>query len=373
MSPPKLPSDAAALALLVEELRLHQVELELQNTELRQLEADNRQHRDRYAELFASAPVGYCTLDADGGIQDFNRAAELMFDSVPLASGRKLLGLVDPSEAAGLKQMLESARQDAIIGFDFNLVGSPQVWIHIAARPARPSVAAPTDAVLVTFTDISTRVLLQQRLQEYARRAVTQQETERRRVARDLHDGVNQILAALRLHLAAAGPPQEAIELVDTAIEEVRRVSHRLHPLILADLGLEAALQSLCRQFSGLSGAHAHLQIETGLPRLEVELEITIFRFVQEALVNAVTHGGAEHISVDLRAAANLLVLKIDDDGCGFDPLLPSTGFGLASLREHTDLLGGSLSLESSVGHGTQIRIELPLRIVTPDPAVTDD
>lgn len=202
------------------------------------------------------------------------------------------------------------------------------------------------------------------------------QENERRRLARDLHDGIGQHLTALQHRLHALGQNagcgedqrlQQALTLCETAISEVRTLSRLLRPQILDDLGLDAALQWLARYSS--EGGSCMIEVDVGgLPSdMDSDLSTLIFRVVQEALANALKHAQAKHVVVRLTQRGNNLLLLIVDDGCGCDVeqalrrSSESESSGLASMRERVQLFGGQLQLTSQPGEGLQLRVRLPL------------
>lgn len=200
------------------------------------------------------------------------------------------------------------------------------------------------------------------------------QEDERRRIARDLHDGVGQNLTALkhRLHeLDAALPPQHdalrgplaaALALCGDTLEDTRELSRLLRPPILDDLGLEAALRWLVRSQGQRSGIEVSLDIDP-LPPLDDELQTLLFRVTQEALTNASKHAAAGHVRVRLRLRDAGLRLDIHDDGRGCDPAtaLASGGNGLSGMRERLRLYGGQLQLRSAAGAGMRVSARVPL------------
>ena len=204
------------------------------------------------------------------------------------------------------------------------------------------------------------------------------QDNERRRLARELHDGIGQHLTALhhRLHGLARNPGcsvderlQQASTLCETAISEVRALSRMLRPQILDDLGLSAALQWLARYSSEDSGCMIEVDVGDLPEDFDSELSTLIFRVAQEALANALKHAQAKHVVMRLTRRANHLLLLIVDDGCGCDVerawrrSSESESSGLASMRERVNLFGGQLELISQPGEGLQLRVRLPLTV----------
>ena len=202
------------------------------------------------------------------------------------------------------------------------------------------------------------------------------QEDERRRLARELHDGVGQNLTALQHRLEqigealadgddAATAPQHvdaALALCRDALNDTRQMSRLLRPPILDDLGLEAALRWLARSQGEASNLAIAVEIEP-LPALEGDLNTLVFRIAQEALQNVAKHAQASNVLLRLVARAGILQLQVADDGRGCDPeqALRTGGSGLGGMRERVRLHGGRLELHSAPGHGARIRAVVPL------------
>ncbi|MDQ3287989.1 MAG: sensor histidine kinase [Pseudomonadota bacterium] len=201
------------------------------------------------------------------------------------------------------------------------------------------------------------------------------QEDERRRLARELHDGIGQNLTALqhRLDRISAGLGDQpdlrghldaAAKLCRGALDDTRQMSRLLRPPILDDLGLVPALQWLARSLGEASGLSIDTDIEP-LPTLPDELQTLVFRVAQEALNNAAKHAQAGKVLLRLVARAGMLQLQIVDDGCGCDPefALKAGGSGLGGMRERLRLHGGRLELHSSPGNGARVRAVVPLDV----------
>lgn len=207
-----------------------------------------------------------------------------------------------------------------------------------------------------------------------ARSVFRVQEEERRRLSRDLHDGIGQNLTALKHQLAllADSLPAErkdtrawlnrCVAMCAQTLEEARRLSRLLRPQVLDDLGLEAGLQALARTLGESGGLE--IEIEFGqLPDLDDDIQTLIFRVVQEALTNVVRHAGAARALVRLAQRAGYLRLTVWDDGVGCDPEAAQAagGSGLGGIRERLQLFGGRFEMFSQPGQGCRIRALLPL------------
>ena len=209
------------------------------------------------------------------------------------------------------------------------------------------------------------------------------QEDERRRLARDLHDGIGQNLTALKHRLAQLGDAlpvgdvdlhaklEKAIALCSDTLDDTRNLSRLLRPPILDDLGLEAALRWLARSQGESAGMEVAVDIEP-LPALDGDLQTLLFRVAQEALNNAAKHARAGHVLLRLVARGGMLQLQVVDDGLGCDPdaALRAGGSGLGGMRERLRLYDGRLEFRSAPGEGTRVRAVVPLaeRAETPYP-----
>jgi signal transduction histidine kinase len=205
---------------------------------------------------------------------------------------------------------------------------------------------------------------------------VTAREEERRRLRRDLHDGLGQQLSSQTLTLSAIKKllrqdPETAEHLVadaithaQEAIADIRRLVYALRPPVLDDLGLLAALQEQINQYRA-SGIMLTLDATDALPELSAAIEIACYRIVQEALVNVVHHAHATEASVQLRVQ-EALVVEVRDNGQGLPPGVRS-GVGLGSMRERAEELGGTFLVEAQAMGGTRVSARLPLLVREPE------
>jgi signal transduction histidine kinase len=217
-------------------------------------------------------------------------------------------------------------------------------------------------------------------LGELLNQIVSAQEGERRRIARELHDGTGQILTGLGLGLAAASESartdpelaskqlSELKKLSSQALQELHDVIGDLRPSVLDDLGLVPALNAQVRDFEARSGVQAHFIVDGKRRRIRADLETIIFRIGQEALTNVSKHASAECVHVLLSFKKTYLQLSVEDDGCGFVPeeVLYSDGsrrsaWGLLGIQERVALVGGVCSIVSQPGSGTKIEATVPM------------
>jgi PAS domain S-box-containing protein len=221
----------------------------------------------------------------------------------------------------------------------------------------------------------------QQELRLLTGRLLEAQEAERRRIARELHDDLNQRLGLLsvELDLLAQRPPASTREMasglraLSVRVKElstaVHDLSHQLHPSKLEHLGLVGALRALCREMirhHGLEVAFTHRDLPNSIPEA---VTLCLYRIAQEALRNVVKHSGTSYAAVELSGGPDQIRLRVTDDGVGFDPASADEdrGLGLVSMRERLYLVGGRMAVESRPGGGTRIDVCVPLRERTED------
>jgi signal transduction histidine kinase len=217
-------------------------------------------------------------------------------------------------------------------------------------------------------------------LQRSRERLVTAREEERRRLRRDLHDGLGPQLASLTLKLETArnrlahDPVADRLladltERTQAAVADVRRLVYALRPPTLDEFGLLTALREGAAQYpqQGPNGVRITVEAPACLPPLPAAVEVAAYRIVQEALANVVRHAGARTcvVRVALDELSGRLSVDVQDDGCGLRPAR-GTGVGLSSMRERAEELGGSFAIASAPGGGTRVRAVLPTRPATP-------
>ncbi|MGH3694890.1 MAG: GAF domain-containing sensor histidine kinase [Pseudonocardiaceae bacterium] len=210
-------------------------------------------------------------------------------------------------------------------------------------------------------------------MERFAEQIVLLQETERRRLAGEIHDGISQRIVSLSFHLSAAADAvgtdpasaaeqiARAQELAAGALDETRNAISGLRPPVLDDLGLAASLESLAR-----STPLPNVAVDTVSTELPEHVETAVYRIAQEALQNIMKHAGAAHVQLRLSLAAGAVVLEVSDDGVGFDPsAVPGRtgpmGYGLPGMQQRAELLGGQLTADSTPGRGTIVRLRVPI------------
>jgi PAS domain S-box-containing protein len=214
-------------------------------------------------------------------------------------------------------------------------------------------------------------------LRELTGRLLGAQETERRRIARELHDDLGQSLALLsvELDLLQQRPPQDSTQLIARVAQLSSRVkqlsssihdlSHQLHPMKLEQLGLVAAIRGLCKELSeghGLEIEFVHEELPDSIT-ITPQVALCLYRVAQEAFQNITKHSRARHAAVEMRRSAEEICLTIRDDGVGFDATAAArqAGLGLASMRERMRIINGEITFQANSPLGTQINARVPL------------
>jgi PAS domain S-box-containing protein len=225
--------------------------------------------------------------------------------------------------------------------------------------------------------DVTERKLLESALRHLSGRLLHAQDEERRKVARELPDGIGTYVSGLSLALGRLrtfldenNPEHQKVvtecrDLIQAAAGEIRSISYLLHPPTMEEMGLGATLEWLVRGFSGRSGITISLQLAEDIGRLKAETELTIFRVTQEALSNVYRHSGSSTAAVRLFQESDEIVLEIADCGRGLPPRAagsdPDFTVGISGMRERVQELGGKFIIESVAGEGCTVRAALPL------------
>lgn len=234
------------------------------------------------------------------------------------------------------------------------------------------------DCSLVILFDLTEQRGIERQLQQLTGRMLRLQDEERRRIARELHDGLAQEIFALTIDLAhleaqlSDSPADlrsllnESLALGEQALQEVRTISYLLHPPLLEQAGLVSAVRCYLEGFTRRSGIEAEFEVDEGIGRLGIEIETALFRIVQEGLANIARHASSARARVSLRKEEEQVILRIEDFGCGLPSALPRSaenevlGVGIPGMRQRMRQLGGRLEISSS-RRGTVVAAVVPV------------
>ena len=216
------------------------------------------------------------------------------------------------------------------------------------------------------------RLLIEKNLiqQQRTQAVLEAEERERIRIARDLHDGIGQTLAAARMTLgnfisqqrAYIHEMQSPLNLLEDSIKEIREISHNMMPSSLTKFGLTSALKQLTNKVNATGKIQIQLQIVGLKERFDDKIELMLYRIVQEVISNIIKHAGAKKVNIELVKHDTELILIIEDDGRGFDTEnTENHGIGLKNIATRVEYLNGNVNFDSSIGRGTSVVIEIPL------------
>lgn len=260
-----------------------------------------------------------------------------------------------------------------------------RITTHLRLRKMTQSLQAQTVQLELSSRTERERLFTAVREQRAQLRALTNkltevQESERRQIARELHDEMGQALTALRINLAAvekALPPDapapsrdrlaEAMQLAEQTLEQIRELSLNLRPPMLDDLGLVPTLRWYVKRYTSRTNIAAELTVLGVEQRLPPPVETALYRVLQEALTNVARHAAATTVHLQLRYDAQSVTAQVEDNGRGFLvnhntlPEADAAGMGLLGMRERVTLLGGTFQIESAPGKGTQLWLEIPV------------
>lgn len=238
------------------------------------------------------------------------------------------------------------------------------------------SLTAGSTVFRIYAHDVTALRRTEEAMEALATRLVVAQEEERHRVSRELHDEAGQALVALKISMqlirddAAAVADElvpsleQAVDLVEATRDQLRVIAHDLRPPALDTVGLNGALEGFCADFAGRAGLEINYSGTEGVVLGDAP-EISLYRFLQEALTNIAAHAQASDVQVTLEEASGEVRLTVTDDGVGFELELldehTATGMGIAGMRERIELLGGTVTIESALTSGTSVTARLPV------------
>ncbi len=384
--------DGSRIPVLIGEALLYGSEEEcvgivLDLTESKQAEVALRESEERYRTLYDNIPLMYFTLDADGIILSVNSlgAAELGYRQEELV-GHNVLEVFYPGDHQAVTEQFEKSVREPgrVARWEFRKVrkDGSTLWVHEAASTVRGDDGRPV--VLVVCEDVTEQKQAEKQLLEHKEQLQTltselslAEERQRRRIATGLHDQIGQTLAIVQMRLGeldaaredggASHQVAELRDLVDQSVSAIRSLTFELSSPLLYELGLEAALQALTEQVEERHGIPCTFETDGAPKPLADDSNVVLYHVVRELLFNVVKHAEARRAGVAVSASGDRIRITVQDDGVGIDTtgfgetFGSSGGFGLFSIHERLNHLGGSLAIESNSGRGTRVVVTAPL------------
>ena len=299
-------------------------------------------------------------------------------DATQETTGAAVSTMVHPEDKERLKNALAELSVDKpFLQITYRIIRPYGVitWLQRNSR-AYFNEEGKLERIVGMIVDVTERKLAEEALSTVSKRLIQAQEQERTRIARELHDDINQRIAMLAVDLDALKNTnsdwtlerQERFEKVQLGLieigTEVQGISHRLHSSKLEYLGLVVACRSFCREIAERHKVSIEFRAENIPADIPQDMALTLFRVLQESITNAIKHSGIQHFDAELRGTSQEIELVVRDHGKGFnvDAAMNGQGLGLISMRERIGLINGTLAITSSPTGGTEIKVCVPLR-----------
>ncbi|HSE15858.1 MAG TPA: PAS domain S-box protein [Pyrinomonadaceae bacterium] len=337
-----------------------------------------RESEERYRELFENSKDALYVHDMTGCYTSVNRAAEKLsgYTREELIGRHYSIFLHPEYESHVRGHLTRKTEEPSETTYETEIITKNSGCVPVEISSRLIFAGGNPVGVQGCMRDVSERKRVQAAARTYSRRLIEAQEGERRRMSRELHDQVGQILTAVKMNLHAlrqkCSEPEilssiaDNMKVIDEAVDQVRDLSVDLRPLLLDDFGLVVAVRWYLDRQAKSCGVPADFTTRSlgEDDRFSSELETACFRVVQEAVTNVARHARASRISVVLERAGQDLILSVSDDGAGFDMKALRTSaatLGLRSMEERVQAVGGSIAIESEPDVGTAICARFPI------------
>ncbi len=395
-----LPFSAEQMQKLLYDLKVHQLELEMQNEELRHSQHELEISRGRYLSLYDLAPIGYLTINEHGLVLETNFKAAALFgvtrNNLLKQSLSNFIFSEDQDSFYLLRKRLIKSATTQCLDFRLKQADESVLWVHLQATPVQNREYLVTlediterkqadDALKQTHAELEKRVLERttdlQRANEQMQRVsfelVWAEERERERIAGELHDHVGQslLLAKMKLDALSDGNlpdslrdyAEQARSLLEKSIHDIRSLTFRMRPPILDTAGIETALEWLCSSLNNDYNMQIRFTADNKPKPLSPEIRYSLYQAVKELLLNVVKHADTKQVELSIKTDGLNAVLQVADNGVGFDQPdahlkhIKNGSYGLYNVRQRVEQMCGSFTITSSPGIGTHVTLIVPL------------
>jgi len=337
------------------------------------MEVETQKELNFLKTVFKQAPIGILAIDSNGVIKMTNNRAIQLLD-LPEVSDEQEQDGRNPTlyinDLGSLHEYLKEVLKENRTNIHLEGIKYGSNYLTIRGRMIM-------DNLILTISNISN---LKEVQAQTMLSMLEGQEIERKRLSKEIHDGLGPLLSTIRLNLESLSSQLDEYnakafvhqkldniyQLIDSLAHDMRDLSHALMPKVLEDFGLGAALESLCSHFNDLESVELFYYDGGFSERPGKSIELNLYRIAQELLNNAVKHSGANKINLQLIRHPESIVLMVEDNGIGFEEdrrELGSQGIGLKNIQTRTKMLGGTFFIDTSKGEGTTATCEIPLNI----------
>jgi PAS domain S-box-containing protein len=379
--------------VLLHDLEVHQIELKMQNEELRRAQQELQISRNLYADLFEFAPIGYFLLDRHLLIENANLTGRLMLDAGSRRlKRRRFMSFINPADQDALYGCFVSPGVDGENSHEVRMHRADGSKFFAELKIASESQQKENVKYRIAIVDITERKRMEDELRasrdelevrvqertEQLRQMTGQltfaEQRERQRLSQILHDGLQQILVGAKYRLANVLRSQDiqqstnqVIELIDDAIETSRSLTAELSPPVLFQGDLVSALEWLAGWMRDKQGLDTDLTVHRTIGRMPIEATLLLFQAVRELLFNVVKHSGVKTAYIQVDQRDGKISLSVEDRGSGFDTSRFNSkdnklgGIGLLGIQERISYIGGRLEIDSAPGQGSRFKLSVPI------------
>ena len=364
---------------LLHELQIHQIQLEMQNEELRRAQVALEESRDRYVDLYEFAPVGYLSLNHDGTIAEINLSGATLLgvarNKLPHRRFAPFVAMEDRERWH--RHFLNVLTRDRTLTCELALQhgSGPCFFARLDCLSLKKTGKEPV--VRIVHTDITERKAIERKLRELTAHLQTVREQEKARIAREIHDELGGTMTAMKIKihqlktdLSQSNNAMTLLEqvesmsqLINSAAGITRRIIADLHPTILDYLGLLAAVEWQAAQFHKLSGIECLVNCIGDKGNLDKPYSIALFRILQEALTNVTKHSEASKVEIEYHHGDEEVMLSVCDNGRGLlkEDTSKSGCYGILGINERVEQLGGTVKFDIPPGGGLFLTVIVPL------------